>query len=238
MKLELLNTGKNSGNYNMNFDLNLVHNLKSGQGFFRLYYWEPYCISLGANQAQTEINEELCKKDGIEIVKRPTGGRAILHAEEITYSFVIAITDVFQPRIVYKLISEALIESLAKYNSILSECSLENNQPNFRNLLQTNSGIVCFASTAQNEVNFRGKKLIGSAQRKIDGKILQHGSILIGKRHKDLPKYLNISEEEKAKLFTEMGNKTTEIETILSEKINYSKLEEALLSTFSEKFNR
>ena len=170
MKWELILSGASPGKKNMEFDMNLVRSCNDEQGFFRLYYWEPYAISLGANQNEDEINRSLAAEDNIDVVKRPTGGRAILHAEELTYSVVLPLSYGLKPREIYEKISAALIKGLINYDKRLAEASLENEQPDFGSLLKQQSGMLCFASTAKNEVKFRGKKIIGSAQRKIERK--------------------------------------------------------------------
>ncbi len=236
MKWNLILSGENSGKNNMEFDMNLVLENNDEQGFFRIYYWKPYAISLGANQSEDEIDLRKAADENIDVVKRPTGGRAILHAEELTYSVVLPFSYGLKPRAIYEKVSRALIRGLRNYDSRLEEASLESEQPNFGDLLKEQSGMLCFASTARNEVKFRGKKIIGSAQRKIGKKVLQHGSVLIGKFHTQLPKYLKLPNEDKEKLLFELREKTTEVESILSEKVDYKIFEEAIIAGFEEEW--
>ncbi len=223
---------ENTGKYNMDFDIELAKNCKPTEAFFRIYKWNPYCISLGANQSFNDINQDRAKADGIDIVKRPTGGRAILHAEELTYSVVLSLNYQFSPREIYFRISNALMRGLEIYNPVLAKSQLEDYQPNFPKLLEEPTGVLCFASTAKNEVKFNGKKLIGSAQRKLNNVILQHGSILCGPFHKKLVDYINSDEVTKNVLSTELNTKTTELGTILNEEIDYQKLKTCLLVGF------
>ncbi|NJD21727.1 MAG: hypothetical protein FIA82_03530 [Melioribacter sp.] len=223
---------ENTGKYNMDFDIELAKNCKPTDAFFRIYRWSPYCISLGANQSFSDINQEKTKADGIDIVKRPTGGRAILHAEELTYSVVLPLNYEFSPREIYFRISNALMRGLEIYNPVLAKSQLEDYQPNFPKLLEEPSGVLCFASTARNEVKFNGKKLIGSAQRKLNNVILQHGSILCGPFHKKLVNYINSDAITKNELSSELNNKTTELGSILNEEIDYQKLKTCLLVGF------
>ncbi|HVO73690.1 MAG TPA: hypothetical protein VMT35_06680, partial [Ignavibacteriaceae bacterium] len=72
----------------MKIDIHLAEICRPEEVYFRLYRWKPYCISLGANQDLNSVDAFKAAADGIDIVKRPTGGRAILHSEEITYSVV------------------------------------------------------------------------------------------------------------------------------------------------------
>jgi lipoate-protein ligase A len=216
----------------MQFDIELAKDCNPTEAFFRIYRWNPYCISLGANQSFDDIDQDKAKADGIDIVKRPTGGRAILHAEELTYSIVLPYNIELSPHEIYLRISNALMRGLEIYKPILAKSELEDYQPNFPKLLDEQAGVLCFASTARNEVKFDGKKLIGSAQRKLNNVILQHGSILCGPFHKKLVDYIKSNQETKNMLSLELNTKTTELETILNEEIDYEKLKTCLITGF------
>lgn len=218
----------------MQFDLELANNCKTDEAFFRLYRWNPFCISLGANQSFNDIDLAKTKDDGISVVKRPTGGRAILHAEEWTYSVVMPLNYQFSPREIYSSISMALIKGLEYYHPLLVNSELENVQPDFPKLLEEPAGVLCFASTAKNEVKFDGKKLIGSAQRKLNKTILQHGSILCGSFHQHLADYLKIDAQIKELLKIELTEKTIELETILNEKTDYERMKSCLVQGFED----
>ncbi len=228
-----INTESSSGKFNMELDIFLSKICNADEAFFRLYRWKPYTISLGANQSESEIDIKLCKSKNIGIVKRPTGGRAILHAEELTYSIILPLGFGLTAREVYNKISITLSAALAKYNPKLSSVKLENIQPNFKKLLDTPSGALCFASTAKSEVKYAGKKLIGSAQRKKNNVVLQHGSILCGKKHAELPNYL-FDKTNIPTLKEELSSKTTEIESITNEKMNYQLLSKIIFNQFQK----
>ncbi|MFA5805884.1 MAG: hypothetical protein WC879_14700 [Melioribacteraceae bacterium] len=232
MNWHFIDSSENTGKYNMQFDIELAKHCRPDEAFLRIYRWNPYCISLGANQSFDDIDQDKTKADGIDIVKRPTGGRAILHAEELTYSVVLPYNFELSPREIYFRISNALMRGLEIYNPILAKSQLEDYQPNFPKLLEEPSGALCFASTARNEVKFNGKKLIGSAQRKLNNVILQHGSILCGPFHKKLVDYINSDELTKNALSLELNTKTTELGTILNEEIDYQKLKTCLIVGF------
>ncbi len=232
MKWNLIVSGANTGKNNMEFDINLARSCKEDKAYLRLYTWEPYCISLGANQNMNEINLELAGKENIDCVHRPTGGRAILHAEEITYSVVLPYSSSYSAKDIYTNISLALLEGLKLYNPILANAELEGLQPNFPDLLKSPSGMLCFASTAKSEIKYNGKKLIGSAQRKMEKIVLQHGSILCGTFHRKLPGYLLCDETTKKELEKELCEKTIEIDTILNEKTDFRKLTDCLINGF------
>jgi lipoyl(octanoyl) transferase len=107
MKWRFLNSGFNTGSFNMDYDLELVRNFLEAP-VLRIYQWKPYCISLGANQDYNSVDQKKAADDGLDIVKRPTGGRAILHAEELTYSVVYPLSDDKSPKQIYREINLAL----------------------------------------------------------------------------------------------------------------------------------
>lgn len=232
-----IDSGENTGEYNMDFDIALARNLKEDEAVFRLYRWKPFCISLGANQSFNEIDVERSIKDGLHIVKRPTGGRAILHSEELTYSAAIPINYSSNLKEIYEKISCALIKGLEYYDPIFKNTELEKIQPDFYNLLKEPSGALCFASSAKNEVKFNGKKIIGSAQRRMEKSILQHGSILCGDFHERIADYLNISVEVRGSLSKEIKNKTIDIKSATKREVDYEALTKAVIKGFEDVWN-
>ena len=232
MSWNFINSGFKSGYYNMQFDIDLAKKCKDGQNFLRLYRWRPFCISLGAHQSFEDINTGLADSDNLDVVKRPTGGRAILHAEELTYSVVLPLEDGMSPKAVYLKVSRALVKGLSEYHSVLSDVELQPQQANFRALLKKPEGKLCFATAAKNEITYSGKKLVGSAQRKIGNILLQHGSILCGPYHKKLVNYLPADEIQ----FSNLEENTCDIESILDEPVDYDKLSDSIRMGFENEF--
>ena len=237
MKWKYFSSGFNTGKKNMEIDLQLARINNAEDVFLRFYRWQPYCISLGANQNIEIIDEMKCSGDNIDIVKRPTGGRAILHAEELTYSVVFPIKLNYTPSVIYREINYALMKGLEFFDSRLKEAELENLQPDFSSVYKTVEGNACFATAAKSELKYSGRKLIGSAQRKLGSVVLQHGSILCGSFHKRITNYLKIDRDEKLKLLNELNGKTVEIDSILDQAVDYNKLEKSLLKGFEQHFN-
>ncbi len=231
MTWNFINTFSSNGLFNMEFDLELARICKADEAFFRLYRWKPFCISLGANQKFDDINLELAKANNIDVVKRPTGGRAILHAEEITYSVVVPTAMNITAKELYRKISLAIITALKKYDDRLSTLALEEEQPDFNSLRKRPEGKLCFASAAKNEIKYEGKKIVGSAQRKLNHSLLQHGSILCGTHHRKLIDYISSNNS-----FSDLSQKTIELETILNERTDYERLADSLKSGFEEVF--
>jgi len=191
----------------------------------RLYRWNPWAISLGYHQSADDLDAALCARDGIDIVRRPTGGRAILHAEELTYCLVMEAgrRSVLE---VYNDISRALVRGLQLFGVPVT---LQKAQPNFAETYRQASSIPCFTSSARYEIEWGGRKLVGSAQRRFpDGErdvVLQHGSILCGPAHRRLVDYLRIADPAvRDQIRKEMAEKTVELSAILGTSPDVGKL--------------
>ncbi|HEX6290757.1 MAG TPA: lipoate--protein ligase family protein [Herpetosiphonaceae bacterium] len=142
----------------------------------RFYRWTPACLSLGLGQRlERDVDQAACAELGIDIVRRPTGGRAILHDQEVTYSLVAASDDplVYAGSIVqsYRAISHALCAGLAQLG-IAPELAPA---PSARSA----KSAACFDLPSDYEITLSGRKLVGSAQARQQGAVLQHGSILL-----------------------------------------------------------
>ncbi|MCX7880298.1 MAG: hypothetical protein N2517_06525 [Ignavibacteria bacterium] len=200
-KCELIANGKNSGSYNMDFDYARVHQVGKGDRLpmFRLYGWEPWAVSLGAHQKETDFDLNLLRKFGFDLVRRPTGGRAVLHANELTYSFVGTLDGELTTVDVYRELHYFIVRVL---NSIgLPNLSFEKVQTNFKDFYQREIvSLSCFASSARYEVEWNGKKIVGSAQRLFGNTLLQHGSILLNKGYEMLADVANLEDEEQRSL--------------------------------------
>lgn len=236
MKWQVLDSGYNTGKMNMDIDIQLAEVCSPDGVTLRFYRWNPYCISLGANQKIEEINLEKAKQDNIEVVYRPTGGRAILHAEELTYSVIYPVDESTSSRNIYHEINLALIKGLVNFNSAFTSLEMENVQPNFPNFYKEQLSTLCFAVPAKSEIKFAGKKLIGSAQKKMKHSLLQHGSILCGDYHLRIIDYLNLSPEKILPFREELSSKTTDLSSILGSEINYTRLIDSLVAGFNDHF--
>jgi lipoyl(octanoyl) transferase len=236
MNWHFINTGLNRGKFNMDFDLNLLNECNNETAYLRLYRWNPYAISLGANQNFSSINLSAIAKENIELVYRPTGGRAVLHSEELTYSVVLPLREDSSAREIYKNINSALLKGLNYFDNRFSSAALESEGTHLPSFYKTGISEVCFAAPAKSEVKLAGKKIIGSAQRKIENKILQHGSILCGEFHKRIIDFLRITPEEKSILLKELDEKTIDIKSITGEEVNYDQLSLCILKGFEDQF--
>ncbi len=230
-----LNTGYKDGDFNMNLDVKLALLLSTGEArsVLRVYGWRPYTISIGYNQDEKVFDVRKIKESGLGFVRRPTGGRAVLHAEELTYSIVMRAggKSVIE---IYNLISHAIVSGL---NLLGINLELSQTQPDFRKLYGDFSSISCFASSAKYEVQFRGRKLVGSAQRRYGDVVLQHGSILIGEFHKKLPEFLNVDSADLIqKMKDEIENKTICLNEIFGREVSFEEVAEVLKKGFEIEF--
>jgi lipoyl(octanoyl) transferase len=176
----------------------------------RFFSWKPAAISLGFHQSLDDINTELCAKNGVDVVIRPTGGRAILHASELTYSVILPHTSqYFHKDIlpVYDTISKSLVAGL-QYLGL--PVVFERAEKTPKDFSKGELSSICYTTSVQHEIGIDGKKLVGSAQRRFEKIVLQHGSILIGPDHLDLPLYLTRgNENRKQAMKSFMEKKTT-----------------------------
>lgn len=139
---------------------------------FRLYGWSPACVSLGRNQKDDFIDYDFLKSKNVDVVRRLTGGRALLHDNEITYSFICPFSYLKNGenvKLSYVEISQILIE---KFKQLGIELDFGE-----QNGIHTKFDYCMLISTGA-DLCYKGKKLIGSAQCRKEGYILQHGSIL------------------------------------------------------------
>lgn len=178
--IEWVHSGYSTGTENMRFDEERVRLVASGGALpmLRVYGWKPWAVSLGANQKESDIDLVELEKKGFDLVRRATGGRAVLHADELTYSIVTPIGNNTSQEW-YRITHERLLSGL---QTIAPSLDFEKSQPNFRELYKEmpQQTVACFASSARYEIIYQGRKVVGSAQRVLGNILLQHGSILLG----------------------------------------------------------
>jgi len=173
----LLDDGPADAGVNMARDLALLDlAAERGVGFVRTYRWEPYALSFGANEpALKRYDRALIERRGLAVVRRPTGGRAVWHAEELTYSVTAPEGTFGSLAVSYRVVHELLVEALATLGSRFALAE----RPGAAVPLDAGA---CFASPAGGEVISALGKVVGSAQLRERGAFLQHGSILLGNR--------------------------------------------------------
>lgn len=164
-----------TGEENMQIDSDLLDYAIANQiqePIFRLYGWSPACVSLGRNQDDKFLNKEFLKQKGIDTVRRLTGGRALLHDNEITYSFICSEKYLKNGEHIISSYKEICQIFTYKFKNIGIEIDYGKKK-------QVKTGYdYCMLVSTGADLCYRGKKLIGSAQCRKHGYILQHGSIL------------------------------------------------------------
>ncbi|GAB4372035.1 MAG: hypothetical protein Kow0042_15120 [Calditrichia bacterium] len=221
------------GAFNMSVDHRLArtYGILLDKPLLRFFTWDPYCISLGFHQNPEDVDRELCEQEGIDLVRRPTGGRAILHAEELTYSVVYPFGNLDVSGF-YRLIHLPFVKALQNWGI---PAEFQPSQADFRKFYRTENSALCFATSAKYEVEIEGRKLIGSAQRVYEHSILQHGSVLLGDYHQKLIDFLKLSPDIRKKVQTYMENHTIHIWRYKLE-LTAEKLAELVTQQFSELF--
>lgn len=164
------------GAWNMAVDEAILESVYAQESLptLRLYAWEPACLSLGLAQPFSEVDTRALALHGWDLVRRPTGGRAILHTDELTYA---VIAPEMEPRVrggvleSYLRLSQALLEAL----KFLGLCPQAEERKNTDKKTKLNP--VCFEVPSNYEITVNGLKLIGSAQARRKEGILQHGAL-------------------------------------------------------------
>ena len=163
-----------SGPQNMAVDHALAACLSPGEAVLRIYRWSRPTVSFGRNEpARDRYDPAAGHVAGVEFVRRPTGGRAVLHDRELTYAAVLPLTKRRGLTATYELINRGLVEALCSLGvpAVMAEG---------RGVPAGLESGPCFDEPAPGEVTVAGRKLVGSAQVLREGVILQHGSLLIG----------------------------------------------------------
>jgi lipoate-protein ligase A len=242
-------TSENDAYFNMALDEALLLSCQESHSppILRLYQWNPPGISFGHSQSITKtVNLEKCKQHRIDVVRRITGGRAVLHENELTYC-VCASTVEF-PQLgkstfqTYQLICQALLESL-----LILGIKAEWVKPARESESSPSAILVakpCFVSTSRYEITVSGRKLIGSAQRRFGTHLdlptkesfIQHGSILTGKGRYNLVDFLPL-ESSTEKVKHDLEESSTNLEEILERKIEFGELILALKEGFAKVFD-
>jgi lipoate-protein ligase A len=196
----------------------------------RLYAWAPPCLSLGRGQPADEVDQDACTRDGVHVVRRATGGRAILHTDELTYS-VVAPPD--EPRLVgdiitsYRRLSHALLAALRLLNVDAESRSTPSGHA------ARNTNPVCFEVPSHYELTtVEGLKLVGSAQMRTSGVVLQHGTLpLVG----DIARICRYLVDAPAP--DRVRGRAATIESVLGRPVTWDEAAEAMIGGFGTALN-
>jgi lipoate-protein ligase A len=200
--------------FNMAADMYL---LERGEGVtVRFYSWARPSITLGYMQsAVDELDLEAVRDGGVDWVKRVTGGRAVLHHGDVTYScaFPKSVSEMGSGITqTYRLISRCLMAGLELAGI---KCAAHDSDNDLRGVGRTVK-LPCFLAPNREEIMVGGKKLVGSAQKRTASAVLQHGSIPITEAYRQLPKYLRIDESERETQIKLLTSKSCCVDELIS----------------------
>jgi lipoate-protein ligase A len=202
----------------------------------RLYAWDPACLSLGYAQTFEDADMPALKARGWDLVRRPTGGRAILHTDELTYAVIGPNSE---PRLSggvlesYQRLSRALLEALHRLEIPAKAQANPGSPANSRP-----QGPVCFEIPSHYEITMAGRKLIGSAQSRKMGGVLQHGSLPL---YGDITRITQALKFENDDLRREaarrLADRAATVETVLGSRLSWEMVAESFQQSFSQTLN-
>jgi lipoate-protein ligase A len=165
--------------------------------FVRFYTWQTPSITLGYTQRISDVLDvESINRDGVCWIRRITGGRAVLHFEDLTYSCIFSKKHSKMGLSVqesYSIISSCLMDGLSRVGIL---CSAHDSYDELLGV-KREVKLPCFLTPNRDEIMVNGKKLVGSAQRRNTSGILQHGSIPFSEYYRRLPSYIQMSQDER-----------------------------------------
>ncbi len=226
------------GSWNMAVDEAILQQIGLDENIttLRLYGWQPDCLSLGYAQPWSDVNTAKLEQIGWNIVRRPSGGRAILHKDELTYA-VIASTS--EPRLQgsvlesYRYISKALLKALNQLGAAAQTAVINKTADDRRT-----QNPVCFEVPSNYEITVAGKKLIGSAQSRRREGILQHGSLPLSGDITDIINVLSFSNKERKDAASQrLSKRATSLEPVLNRKITWEEAAHEFIIAFQEVLN-
>lgn len=224
------------GATNMAIDEAMLSGVAAGQSpsTLRFYAWQPPCVSIGYAQSMRGVVDlDACRHDGVTWVRRPTGGRAILHSDELTYSIVLPASEKrVRGGVVasYRRLSRGLLAGLRLLG-------LEAVQAEVMKEKTTGSSVACFDVPSHYEITVRGKKLLGSAQARRQKAVLQHGALPLTGDVSRLVNYLQLPGDERTALRAELRRRAITLEEALGRAVPLSEVAEALAQGFAEALN-
>ncbi|MGD9897880.1 MAG: hypothetical protein AB7T22_02010 [Calditrichaceae bacterium] len=201
-------------------------NMHSGScPILRFYGWNPFCLSLGFHQKSDDVDIDKIKDGGYQIVRRPTGGSAIFHSDELTYSLIVP-GNTLRHQDIYNTFHLLLANA---FNELGLQVSLSKNDDNTSYLNKGQKSFACFNRSAYSEIQHNGKKVVGSAQKIYPNAILQHGSIMLGAKHEKIASFMKIDDSQKLKYIELLRNNSTSLTKITDNRIKESQIEDALI---------
>jgi lipoate-protein ligase A len=223
----LLSTGFHTGFYNMGLDEALLEAVSSGASLpvLRFYGWKPATVTLGYFQSlEDEIDKAACFRHGVDIVRRITGGGAVFHQAEVTYSIILPVT--------HPLAGATILESYhILCAGITRGLSLLDIDSEFSGI----NDIIAMPGDAKTGVHAEGRKISGNAQTRRHGCVLQHGTILLDSDIDLMFELLKVPNEKlKDKLIRDVKERVTSLNALLGRDVPFDEATDALTQGFRE----
>ncbi len=229
----LLRHGHATGAENMAVDEAIAQGIAEGVSppTLRFYGWAPPCVSLGRNQQVQGIDLAACAQRGYDIVRRPTGGRAILHTDELTYSIAASPDHPLMAGLVldaYLRISRGLVAGLRRLGIAAEEAPGSNRAG-------PDVSAACFEVPSAYEITAGGRKILGSAQARRAKSVLQHGSLpLVGDVARVVDCLTFADSAEREALRRSLAEHATTVEQVIGRQVGYEEAMEALIAGVTE----
>ncbi len=234
INIDIFSYKKFNGLANMAVDHYLsINSDKYSTPILRFFGWNPYCVSLGYHQSEKIVDFQKLQQLGYHCVKRPTGGRAIFHAQELTYSLVFP-KNIISRADLYQYFHKTIMRALISLGYNVEQDSSGNHLPKIE---QKATDFPCFTRKAETEIVYKNKKVVGSAQKIYADSILQHGSILIDRRHEELADLLFAVEKDKEEIADDINEKTTCLKKINNMNLSPEILEKAITKQLEKNTN-
>jgi lipoyl(octanoyl) transferase len=237
-----IDSGECSPSYNMALDEALLdwHSERKIPPTIRFYGWNPATLSIGYFQkVEKEIDLEAVKANNLGFVRRPTGGRGVLHEHELTYSVIVSEEYPDMPKTVteaYRVISEGILKGFHLLGLEAYFAVPRSNEE--KEALKSPRSAVCFDAPSWYELVVEGRKVAGSAQTRQKGVILQHGSILLDLDEDKLFSLFKYpSERVKERMQKAFKDKAVAINEIANRKITIEDAKVAFKKGFEEGLN-
>lgn len=224
------------GATNMAVDEAVAEHVGAGQAppTLRFYTWEPACLSLGYAQRVSDVDRERLHAHGWHVVRRLTGGRAILHVDELTYSVS---TPIDEPRVEggvvesYRRLSQGLLAGLQILGAAVHAERAAEGARGF-------SGPVCFEVPSDYEITAQGKKLLGSAQTRRSGMVLQHGALpLFGDITRICDALAFASDAERDTARERVRTRAITLEEAMGSRLDFPQVAAAITQGFAQALN-
>lgn len=235
----LLKNDPADGAFNMALDEAILLAVSQGRAAptLRLYTWQPPCLSVGyAQPLIRDFDLRACRAMGYNVVRRPTGGRAILHIDELTYSVTLLQDD---PRLAggvvssYQCLSKGLLAGLRRLG--VDATQAVDPSPGSVRAIRTPT---CFDLPSYFEITVGGKKLVGSAQVRRGGGVLQHGTLPLWGDISRIVHLLRLSSEEhRAQMASRLVKRATTLAQVAGRMIPFDEAAQALVAGFAEALN-